>query len=178
MGVIVRPRQVLLILAAISRYDFALDWALEEATQNWGKTALESCRFSFQSTAYYEPSMGPDLKKTFFAFEQLIDPEELAAIKNLTNQWEASYAEMAHREEPRPLNLDPGYITEAKLVLATTKDRDHRIYIGKGIYAEVTLYFHARQWCCRDWTYPDYRRTDYHEFFTKCRDYLRERYRE
>lgn len=73
----------------------------------------------------------------------------------------------------RPLNLDPGYLTEAKLVLASTKDHAHRIYLSQGIYAEVTLSFRRGHWRHHDWTYPDYRRADYHAFFTQCRDYFR-----
>ena len=72
----------------------------------------------------------------------------------------------------RPLNLDPGYITPAKLVLASTKDHAHRIYLRDGIYAEVTLSFRGRKWQPLEWTYPDYRRDDYQRFFTECREWL------
>jgi hypothetical protein len=59
--------------------------------------------------------------------------------------------------------------------LASTKDRDHRIYLDRGIYAENTLFFHRGAWQPRRWTYPDYRRADYHQFFMDCRKYLRSR---
>jgi len=119
--------------------------------------------------------MGTDLKKTFWALEGLADSAELAAWKLQSGDWEAEYLQLGRHAEPRPLNLDPGYITEAKLILATTKDRDHRIYLGQGIYAENTVYFHRGAWAPRPWTYPDYLRPDYHAFFTECRDYLRRR---
>ena len=64
------------------------------------------------------------------------------------------------------MNLDPGYITPAKLVLASTKDHAHRLYLADGIYAEVTLAFRGKQWQPLEWTYPDYRRADFQEFFT------------
>jgi hypothetical protein len=73
------------------------------------------------------------------------------------------------------LNLDPGYLTPAKLVLASTKDHAHRLYLARGIYAEVTLYFKGRRWQYRDWTFPDYRRDDYQQFFSACRELLRRR---
>ena len=120
--------------------------------------------------------MGTDLKKTFFGFESLIDPARLVELKETTNQWEADYQRLARHAESRPLNLDPGYLTEAKLILASTKDRDHRIYLDHGIYAENTLYFHHGAWRSRPWTYPDYQRADYHQFFGLCRDYLRRKY--
>ena len=75
----------------------------------------------------------------------------------------------------RPLNLDPGYLTEEKLVLASTKDHAHRIYLARGIYAEVTLHYQGGRWQSHDWTYPDFQRDDYHIFFTQCRDFLRRR---
>ena len=73
--------------------------------------------------------MGAGLKKTFFAFESLVDPAGLLAWKEMSNQWEVDYQRLGKHAEPRPLNLDPGYLTEAKLILASTKDRDHRIYL-------------------------------------------------
>jgi hypothetical protein len=178
MAAIQPHRPVLLILAAFSRYDEALDWARDKATSAWGRIALASEPFDHRETSYYERTMGPDLKKLFYALEPLIDPAGLAELKLQTNDWELEYQRLGGKSEPRPLNLDPGYLTEAKLVLASTKDRDHRIYLDHGIYAENTLYFYRGAWQPRPWTYPDYRRDDYHQFFVRCRDHLRQRYAE
>lgn len=175
MGEIELHPPVLLICAVFSRHAQAFDWARETLESAWGPVARESARFAHEETRYYEASMGPDLKKAFLAFERLVDPAELPGIKQQTNAWEIAYAQQAGHAEPRPLNLDPGYLTEAKLVLATTKDRDHRLYLGEGIFGEVTLHYRQRQWQPREWTYADYRRSDYHEFFDRCRDYLRGR---
>ena len=114
-------------MAAFSRYPAALDWAKQTAEEAWGRVALVSEPFDHRETNYYEATMGPDLKKMFFAFETLIDPEQLVKFKLTSNQWELDYQKIGQHPEPRPLNLDPGYVTEAKLILATTKDRDHRI---------------------------------------------------
>jgi len=173
-GAITHHPPVLLILAAFSRYDSALAWARQKAVASWGPIATSSDVFAFEDTDYYEQSMGPGLKKLFFAFENLIEAARLVEIKHQTNAWEDEYRDTNDHAEPRPLNLDPGYLTEAKLVLATTKDRDHRLYLGQGIFAEVTLHCHRGQrWTPRDWTYPDYRNSTYHEYFTRCRSYLR-----
>ena len=91
---------------------------------------------------------------------------------------EAAYAKLQRHPEPRPLNLDPGYLTSAKLVLASTKDHAHRIYLSRGIYAEVTLHYQDRGWQHHEWTFPDYRRADYQEFFTHARDHLRRQERQ
>jgi hypothetical protein len=178
MGDITNPDPVLPILAAFSRYEAALDWGLERASAEWGRVALVSPRFAFVETDYYEPTMGPGIFKCFWAFEQLVDPGRLVEFKLQTNAWEAEYAESAGHAEPRPLNLDPGYITAAKLVLASTKDHAHRLYLSRGIHAEVTLFYKDRQWQSHEWTFKDYRRADYQQFFTECRDYLRRRERQ
>jgi hypothetical protein len=177
MGEINEPAEVLLVLAAFSRHAAALDWARQRAVGAWGPAALASQRFSFLETDYYEPSMGRGIEKCFWAFERLVDPADLAAIKRTTNDWEAEYAKEAGHVEPRPLNLDPGYLTPAKLVLASTKDHAHRVYLSGGIFAEVTLFYKDRRWQERDWTFPDYRRGDYQQFFDQCREYLRLRER-
>ncbi len=173
MGDIFSPIPVLLITAAFSRYETALDWGLDRMQGDWGPAALVSPRFEFVETNYYEPTMGPEIKKCFWAFERLIDPGKLSDLKLLSNEREQEYAALGGHSEPRPLNLDPGYITQAKLVLASTKDHAHRIYLSQGIFAEVTLFYKHRRWQHHEWTFPDYRRADYQTFFTRCREFLR-----
>ena len=172
MGRIDVPVPVLLIVASISRHESAFEWARERCVAQYGPVALASTPFDFTETGYYTATMGADLKKQFFAFERLVDPSALADIKCQTNRWEAEYAALGRHVEPRPLNLDPGYITPAKLVLASTKDYAHRLYLHEGIYAEITLVYRHRQWQPMEWTYPDYRRDDYQRFFTRCREWL------
>ena len=173
MGAIHDPKPVMLLIAVSSRYDEALAWAAEKAQEEFGLLALESEAFVFTETDYYRESMGDDLKKQFLTFQNLIDPAELARIKCETNRWEEQYAALGIHPESRPLNLDPGYITMAKLVLASTKDHAHRLYLADGIYAEFTLQYRVGQWQPCDWTYPDYRREDFQQFFSDCRERLR-----
>jgi hypothetical protein len=176
MGEVREHYPVLLLLAAFSRHEEALRWARRMSEQSWGDVALASEVLPFDDTDYYRRTMGTGLKKVLFAYERLISPAELVEMKLMTNRWEIEYRDGFADPEPRPLNLDPGYLTEAKLVLATTKDRDHRIYLDRGIFAEVTLYYQrGRGWQSREWTYPDYRSKAYHAFLTRCRSYLRRR---
>jgi hypothetical protein len=172
MGLVSQPSPVLLIVAATSRYLDVLRVGLEQCETRFGAAAGVSEAFSFTETDYYAAEMGVDLKKQFWAFQE-IDPGRLAAIKRQTNDWETEFAALKLHPEPRPLNLDPGYITLAKLVLASTKDHAHRIYLNDGIYAEVTLAYRRGGWQAFPWTYPDYRRHDFQEFFTRCRESLR-----
>ncbi len=172
------PTLVMPLLAAFSRYDAALAWARDRAVDRFGPIAHESPAFEFTETDYYEATMGPGLRKIFFAFDRSIDPGELAEIKRTTNGWEEEYAALGNHPEPRPLNLDPGYLSLGKLVLGSTKDFAHRIYLSQGIYAEVTLQYKHRRWQHHEWTFADYRREDYQRFFTECRDRLRRQIRE
>jgi hypothetical protein len=174
----------LLLLAAFSRHLPALDWARERAMDAWGPIALASEPYDFSETDYYDATMGPALKKIFWAFARPFDPADLAAVKRLANRWEEEFATVARRgeildassspiTELRPLNLDPGYLTTAKLVLASTKDHAHRIYLGDGIFAEITLFFRHGRWEHHEFTFPDYRRADYQHFFSQVRDHLK-----
>jgi hypothetical protein len=166
----------LLLIAAFARHGEALDWAKARAVADFGPLALESQTLSFDETDYYAPTMGA----------RLVDPGQLAEIKRLTNGWESEYANVGRNATPsdtdaarRPLNLDPGYLDLAKLVLASTKDHAHRIYLGQGIHAEVTLQYRQKAgWQPQPWTFPDYRRADYHAFFDRCREYLHRRIKE
>src|SRR5581483_7921787 len=109
MALAMPHRPVLLMLAAFSRYPDAIDWARARAEEAWGPVALQSPLFDHRETSYYEATMGPDLKKTFFAFESLVDPAGLVEWKQASNRWEIDYRERSRHPEPRPLNLDPGY---------------------------------------------------------------------
>lgn len=169
MGQVQSASPVLLLLGVSSRYVESLQWTRDCAVNHFGPVALASDAFEFTETDYYTATMGTGLKKQFLAFERPIDPAALADIKRQTNAWETEYAALGRHPEPRPLNLDPGYLTPAKLVLASTKDHAHRIYLRDGIYAEVTLNYRDRRWQALEWTYPDYRRYDYQGFFTACR---------
>lgn len=178
MGAVSPPLPALLLIAAFSRHDSALDWVARRVSGAWGEIALASPRFEFAETSYYESSMGAGLKKCFWACREPIDQGRIADLKLTANAWEEEYSRFAGHAEGRPLNIDPGYLTAAKVVLASTKDHAHRIYISQGIYAEVTLYYRRNAWRAHDWTFPDYRRADYHAFFSECRDYLKHYVRE
>ncbi len=163
-----------LLCAIISRHSDALTWAKQKLEAHWGPLLLTSPEFDFSETGFYTATMGSELRKQFVCFQPgTFDPANLADYKLQSNAWEKEYAALGMHPEPRPLNLDPGYLTEAKLVLATTKDRDHRIYLRDGIYAEVSLLWLRGAWTAERWTYPDYRREDFQKFFTECREELR-----
>jgi hypothetical protein len=166
---------VMLVTAIFSRHEEAITWAKEKSKEAWGDILLQSDQLPFENTNYYEPQMGSNLKLQLAAFSKLIDPCSLVDIKLAANELEADYAKCSDHADVRPLNIDPGYLTLGKFVLATTKDNAHRLYLGKGIYGEVTLHFAHREWQHGEWTYPNYREEKYKSFLTQCRNLLLER---
>lgn len=142
--------------------------------RRYGRLDAASQPVAFDHTSYYEPEMGLGLHRQFLSFETLISPDQLVDIKRDTNELEARIArETADPLIPRPVNLDPGYVDLGKVVLATTKDRAHRIYVGSGLYAEVTLIFESGAWQALNWTFPDFRRPDTQAWLVEVRELLR-----
>ncbi len=174
MGNVASPTSCLWLLVAFAGDRAALAWARRQVEQAWGPIAAESDEFEFCETDYYARAMGAPLWLRMWVGQQLFDPACLAERKLQTNLWEAAYCEGGQSSAARPLNLDPGYLSLAKLVLASTKDHLHRIYLSQGIYGEVTLHFTGGRWVGFPWTYPNYQRPDYHAFFSRCRDLLRQ----
>jgi hypothetical protein len=152
MGQVVEPTPVKLIVPMLAREVAWFDLAEQRLVEHFGPADYVSALLRFDHTRYYEPEFGPGLQRLFIAFARLVDPGSLAEIKILTNALEAEW----RIEGKRRINLDPGYLSGAKLVLATTKDQAHRIYLGQGIYAEVTLIYRDRDFRTLLWTYPDY----------------------
>ena len=169
MGTAHQPDPVKLIVGVLAREPALLSDAADRLTSHFGPVEERSNPVSFDHTDYYARELGPHPWRQFLSFADLIDPGSLAAIKLLTNALEATWAV----EGRRPVNIDPGYISLSKLVLATTKNHWHRIYIGQGIYAEATLPYRHGAFQPQEWTYPDYRTPDSLAFFTA----VRERYR-
>jgi len=177
MGEAKSPSPVKLFCGVLAGRDEWLDLAREGVERELGALDLASDTWDFDSTDYYEDEMGPALRRRFFSFAELIDPGEIVEAKLATNRLERTLAEAVEGGPARPINLDPGYVSLSKLVLATTKDYAHRIYLSSGIYAEVTLGWRHGRFEPWDWTYPDYRRPEYHEFFARVRSAYAEQLR-
>jgi hypothetical protein len=168
------PAPVKLIIGILAANQDCLMQANQAVQEMLGKIDLTSAIWPFDQTDYYQEQTGPNIMRQFVSIEKLIDPGTLAEIKHQTNEIEQKLAKIQTIPLPRPVNLDPGLIEPSKLVLASTKNYSHRIYIGNKIYAEVTLTFDKGLWCPLPYTYPDYRQKCYHEFFGKVRTRLLE----
>lgn len=163
------PAPVGLLVAVLWPESFPIS-AWRPALEVFGEVLCESEEFDFDCSNYYAPEMGERLKKKFWFFDRLFDPAALPEWKVTAIEIEDRFREMNRRR----LDLDPGYIDSAKLVLATTKNYDHRIYLGRGIYGDVQLRFRHGHFVVNEWTYPDYKRPAHIAFFESAREKYRE----
>ena len=165
MGHAHRPAPVKLMVSLLSGRDDLFGRTEEAMAARFGPVDYAGPLLPFEHTNYYAREFGADLLRRIVTFRELIDPGSLADIKTWTNTLEWQLAEGEHRS----INLDPGYISASKLVLATTKDHAHRIYLRDGIYAEVTLSYQNKAWRVWPWTYPDYGSAPYLAMLTDLR---------
>ncbi len=123
-------------------------------------------------TNYYRDEFGSGLKKQIFSTTDLVGPRDLVDVKIHTNAIEALFARGPEPSTSRTINIDPGYLNHSKVVLATTKDHAHRLYIDNGIFEEITLNFHRREkgYLANAWTYPDYQMPERLAFFGAVRE--------
>jgi hypothetical protein len=145
-----------------SRFAAILDVLIER----FGSVDILSRWFPFDFTAYYASEMGEPLFRRMMSFNRTIDPDSLAEIKLTTNGIEKSF----QQEGKRTVNIDPGYLLRERFVLATGKNFAHRISIGKGIYADLTLMFQRGDFQTLAWTYPDYAQENVIGFLRRVRN--------
>lgn len=170
MGKIIRSKPVKLVTGFIFKDELAFAQAKCRLLRRFGDVDFQSPVLSFNLTSYYKDEMGDGLKRVFISFKRLILPEDLPRIKVLTNKIESKLSQAGKRR----VNIDPGYLDLPKLILASTKDYAHRIYLNKGIYAELTLTFQGKSFAPWQWTYPDYRSNEYIAIFNQIRELFSE----
>ncbi len=166
MGSAKKPKSVKLITGLIFKEEAVFNRTREILERRFARIDFQSQALNFEHTRFYEKEFGSDLKRRFISFEKLIPPDILPQVKIITNAIEKKLSQ----DSKRTINIDPGYLTEAKLVLATTKDYKHRIYLNNGIYAEVTLFFQGKTFKSWECTYPDYKTDAYIAVFNQIRE--------
>ncbi len=169
MGTPLPPENVLLSLAVLSADPEALEKARAAVQALWGAITEESPAIPFSFSDYYEPEMGPGLQRRFWGFETPVSPGDIGRIKTQANLVEAQLSQ----ETRRTVNLDPGYVSLAKVVVPSTKDATYRIYLHDGIYAQPMLFFRAGSFRPWPWTYADYQSPGAVAFFNGFRARLK-----
>lgn len=167
MGNVQAPDKVKLIVGLISNNTALFDKikpALEKGFAN--KIDFESPLLDFIHTDYYNDEMGEGLKRKFFSFKKPVSLKNIEKAKLFSNAIEKKYS----INNKRRINIDPGYLDLSKLVLFSTKDYSHRVHVGCGIFAEVTLFYKNKKFCAWPWTYPDYQSDAYLAIFNNIRE--------
>jgi hypothetical protein len=165
MGNSLKPDPVKLFAGFIFSDTEVFDKAVSSLSKRLGAIETLSDTYVFDQTSYYKKEMGEGLKRRFVSFKGARKLCGIERVKRVTNKLEDSFRATGNRR----INIDPGYIEPGKVVLLTTKDYIHRIHLGSGIYAEVTLYYKDKRYRPWEWTYPDYKTKEYIEYFEKVR---------
>jgi hypothetical protein len=165
MGKIKKPQNVKLIIGVFSNQKPLFNEIKSILIKRFGPVDFESELLPLNKTNYYEQEMGSGLLRKTYSFKRLIKPERLPGVKIYTNKLENKFSQ----EKRRRANIDPGYLTLGKVILATTKNQQHRIYLKKGIYAEVALRYKNKDYRTWEWTYSDYASEEQREVFKKIR---------
>ncbi|MFC1753447.1 DUF4416 family protein [Thermoproteota archaeon] len=172
MGEIIQQQPVKLIVSIFTKKRDLFRKIEGVFSKKFGPIDYRSPILDFDQTDYYEIEFGKGLKRKFFSFEKLIDSADLWKVKIFSNKLEEKFS----RGKKRLVNIDPGYISLANLILASTKNFFHRIHISKGIFQEVTMIYQDKTYKSLAWTYPDYFR--HKDIFLKMRTNLHRQLKE
>lgn len=168
MGKTKPPPLAKLIIGLIYRNSAVKDKVLDILKRRFGEIDFLSQELNFDYTDYYYPELGKPLKRVFASFKRLLSEDELSDIKVYTIKLEKRLS----RKDKRQINIDPGFLSLGKLILATTKNYSHRVYLGKGIFAEAALFYKDATFRPWPWAYPDYQSKEYIAIFNTMRGLL------
>jgi hypothetical protein len=172
MGKIGRTEPVMLFTGMLSGDSSLMNRMTERLIEHFGPLAEQTEDLHWRYTDYYAEELGRNVFRRFLFFKNLISPDRIAGIKVETNRMEERNARKGAGRSLRRINLDPGYMELSKVVLASTKNYSHRIYLSHGIYAEVTLKYVRGSFRSLDHTYPDYGAEKTIEIFNRMRKAL------
>lgn len=120
----------------------------------------------FAASDYYRREMGEPLFRRFVSFRDWRSPEGLPRLKIATMELEAGLAAAGRRT----VNLDPGYLSEANVVIATAKNHYHRVPLRDGVYAHLEFVLKDGRLQHLPWSYPDFKSEAYLDFFNRLRE--------
>jgi len=144
---------VKLFVAVLYAREDALRTAYGLMESAWGGMDFIGADHPFNLTDYYEPEMGKNLLRRLISFRELFPPERLGEAKHIANDIEDKSA----GENGRLVNLDVGYMDLNKVVLASFKGAGQKIYLGGGVWADMTARYRGGRYQPFEWTFPDFR---------------------
>jgi len=169
MGDIKIPKPVMLFASIIYNNEHTLSNILNILEEKIGRISEKTMKIPFKHTDYYSEEMGMELYRIFVLFGSLVERDCLIETKLKTNAIEKDLS----TEEKRQVNIDPGYISLENIILATTKNYTHRVYMGSGIYGDLTLIYKKGGYKPLEWTYPDYAGSDIVSIFNRWREHYK-----
>ncbi|PKN24134.1 MAG: DUF4416 domain-containing protein [Deltaproteobacteria bacterium HGW-Deltaproteobacteria-21] len=173
MSHLTEPEDVKLICSVFSPEETMIRECIEHLEEIFGMADWVGPPMFFDRTKYYEREMGWPLHRRFVSFTRLIRPERIVEAKLAADGLEQKYS----REGKRRVNIDPGYVSLERLVLATGKNYTHRVYLSKGVYADLTLLFQRGTFRSLEWTFPDYASSEMIGIFNEIRTGYKEQLR-
>ncbi len=171
MSILKKPLPVKLFFSIFAGSEEDINSVIKELENVYGIIDIASAFMPFDETDYYEKEFGKGLIRKLVFFEKLISPEEIINVKKHAMKIEKKYTKC----EKRLVNIDPGYLSLSRVVLSTGKDYTHRIYLGEGVYADLTYIYKKKEgYVNLPWTYPDYAKKQMKHYFEQARILLKE----
>jgi len=146
------PRPARLVVSVIYREERRFTETVPRVESVAGPVRAAGGPLPFDRTEYYGREMGAPLFRRFLAAGRAVPRGSLAPIKVAMESIEAEMSEGGRRT----VNLDPGLLTPESFILATGKNFSHRVYLGNGVFADLTLVYRGGEFRPLPWTYPDY----------------------
>jgi hypothetical protein len=163
------PQPCSLFIAILSSQLTLIDQTLNKFAARFGPVELTLNTGIFTHSEYYKQEMGTDLERVFCCFKPPFNEDTLKNAKLFARSLEWEHASITNQKIRRKLNIDPGIVSLSRVVLSTSKNYAHRLYVGDGVYAEVTLIYREEGWQLLPWTYPDYQQIEVQSFLLNCR---------
>ncbi len=136
MAAPMEQHMVLPVCAVLHRPGADMGFVLELLERFFGARHHAGPVHAFEWTDYYEKEMGSGLRRFLVCFETLMDAPQLVEAKWYCSLMERLTSDQRHR---RTVNLDPGYIDEHHLVLASFKAGPAKLYLDRGVWADPVL---------------------------------------
>lgn len=138
-----------------------LEKTIGELKNNFGDVVSKSSEYDFNFTSYYEKEFGMNLKKMIAIFDKKINKIDLVEIKNKITEIEKRFSV----GNKRRINIDPGYVNNKEVVLASFKKKDFKEDLGNNVFAHKVLEFEDGNVNDFFHTFDDYKEKRIKDFF-------------
>lgn len=169
MSVRRHPAAAALVVSVIYQREDRFDEAARRMAAAWGRPHRISEPFRFDKTGYYRGEMGEPLFRRFFVGCRPVERDALPGIKVGAETIERELAAGGRRT----VNIDPGLLSDENFILSTGKNFSHRVYLGDGVFADLTLVYRGGEYRPLPWTYPDYAAGETRDFLAEIREIFR-----